>query len=106
MPLIPPIGATPASVAPAPTQAATRGDAAGAAARGDSFSDSVGKALDNLQATQTKADSMAQDAATGRLQNIEDYLITASEAQLATQLTVAVRNRAVEAFNEIMRMQV
>jgi flagellar hook-basal body complex protein FliE len=44
-------------------------------------------------------------AATGDLQSIEDLMISSTETQLATQLTVAVRNRAIESFNEIMRMQ-
>ena len=40
------------------------------------------------------------------LTDVHDYMIASTEAQLATQLTVAVRNKAVDAFNEIMRMQV
>ena len=65
----------------------------------------LAKALDGLQATQTKADDLAVQAATGDLTDVHDYMIAATEASLATELTVAVRNKAVEAFNEIMRMQ-
>jgi flagellar hook-basal body complex protein FliE len=61
--------------------------------------------LDTLQSTQNNADSLAVQAATGNLTDIHSYTIAATEAQLMTDLTVAVRDRAVEAFNEIMRMQ-
>jgi flagellar hook-basal body complex protein FliE len=70
------------------------------------FGNAVSNVLDSLQAGEAKTDDLAQQAATGRLQNVEEYLIAASESQLNMQLTVAVRNKAVEAFNEIMRMQV
>lgn len=72
----------------------------------DGFENAIGDALERLNDQHRYADQLARDAATGRLQNIEDYMIAATEAQLSTQLTVAFRNRAVEAFNEIMRMQV
>jgi flagellar hook-basal body complex protein FliE len=65
----------------------------------------VGKGLDYLQRTQQKSDDYAVRAATGRLTDVHDYMIAATEASLVTELTVAIRNRAVDAFNEIMRMQ-
>jgi flagellar hook-basal body complex protein FliE len=69
------------------------------------FAAKLGGALENLQATQSKADGLAVEAASGTLQDVHEYTIAATEASLATQLTVAVRNKAVEAFTEIMRMQ-
>jgi len=105
MPLIPPVGAgaTAAQWAQPLTPVKSPDETK---AGGADFSSAVGRALDDLQAQHTRTDELARDAATGKLQNIEDYLLTATETQLATQLTVAVRNRAVEAFNEIMRMQI
>jgi flagellar hook-basal body complex protein FliE len=73
---------------------------------GGDFGSVIVNALEGLQATQNHADSLAVKAATGDLNDVHDYMIAAAEASLATEFTVAVRNRAVEAFNEIMRMQV
>jgi flagellar hook-basal body complex protein FliE len=84
--------------------------AAGAAGRAGAasgeFGSSITKALDELDRLHGTADQMANQAATGELESVTDYLVAATEAQLATQVTVAVRNKAVEAFNDIMRMQV
>jgi len=68
------------------------------------FGQTLTHAMDSLSGAQTKADNLAVQAATGDLTNVHDYMIAATEASLATQLTVAVRNKAVEAFNQIMNM--
>ena len=62
--------------------------------------------IDRLEAVQDRADGLAVQAATGSLENIHDYTLAATEASVTTQLTVAVRNKALEAFNDIMRMPV
>jgi flagellar hook-basal body complex protein FliE len=85
------------------TQQATNPATAGS---GESFSSTLASQIDKLASAQGKADSLAVQAATGDLAAIHDYTIASTEAQLMTQLTVAVRNKAVEAFNDIMRMQV
>lgn len=87
----------------APPQAAPTG-ASGAAGAG--FGDLVLDGLDRLDGVQKSADRLAVQAATGELQNVHDYTIAATQAQVSTQVTVALRNKAVEAFTEIMRMQV
>jgi flagellar hook-basal body complex protein FliE len=79
--------------------------AAGAAGT-ESFGQMMTKALDSLQGAQAKADRLAVSAATGDLTNVHDYMIASTEASLATELTVAVRNKAVDSFNQIMNMGV
>ena len=97
---IPAIGGVPGAFPTANRVAASDGaDTSG-------FASSIGQALEELDQLHGTADTMAADAATGELESVTDYLVAATEAQLATQVTVAVRNRAVEAFNDIMRMQV
>jgi flagellar hook-basal body complex protein FliE len=73
---------------------------------GTDFASLLSGGLDKLQGLQSRSDDLAVKAATGDLTNVHDYMIASNEAQLATQLTTAVRNKAVDAFNEIMRMQV
>ena len=89
---------------PATVSAATK--VAGAESSTGSFGNIINSALQGVEKAQAKSDSMATKAATGDLNDIHDYMIASTEASLATQLTVAVRNKAVEAFNDIMRMQI
>ena len=79
--------------------------AAAPAASGGDFASQLSASLQNLQAMQTNTDNLAVQAATGQLADVHDYIIAATEANLTTQLAVQVRNKAVDAFNEIMRMQ-
>ncbi|MER7283785.1 flagellar hook-basal body complex protein FliE [Dactylosporangium sp. NPDC000244] len=82
----------------------TSGSSADPAA-GMQFGNMVAQGLQKLQDVQNTADNLAVEAATGRLTDVHDYIIAATQASLATSLTVAVRNKALDAFNEIMRMQ-
>lgn len=77
--------------------------AAPAASSGTSF-DSVLSGVDQLQQLQSTADGLAVQAVTGQLDDVHDYTIAAAQASLAVELTAAIRNKAVDAFNEIMRM--
>ncbi len=80
--------------------------AGGSGAGGAEFGDMLSQGLQNLEGLHDRADQLAVQAATGDLQSLHDYTITATEASVATQLTTAVRNKAVEAFQEIMRMSI
>jgi len=101
---ISPVGAVAPSFVPMPVSV-DAGAGASSGASGADFASQLGKGLDNLQALQNKADDLAVQAATGSLSDVHDYMIASTEASMATQLTVAVRNKAIDAFNEIMRMQ-
>jgi len=52
------------------------------------------------------ADKMATSVATGKSENLHEAMLAASTAELTFNLMVQVRNRALEAYQEVMRMPV
>ncbi|PZE84031.1 flagellar hook-basal body complex protein FliE [Curtobacterium sp. MCBD17_032] len=72
---------------------------------GDGFAASLGSAVDGLQQLQSDSKTLALKAVTGNLEDIHDATIASTRAQVTLELVAAVRNKGVDAFNEIMRMQ-
>jgi len=70
------------------------------------FAKVLASSVDKVQAMASKTDALAVQAATGDLRDVHDYTIASTESGLATEMLVAVRNKAVDAFNEIMKMPI
>jgi flagellar hook-basal body complex protein FliE len=74
----------------------------GSSSFGGILSDKVG-ALNDLQ---NQAADQSQALATGQATDVASVVTTVEQAALAMQLAVQVRNKAVDAYQELMRMQV
>ena len=72
---------------------------------GSSFGTALSGAIDNLQQLQGTSNALAIQAVTGDLNDIHTATIASTRAQVTMELVAAVRNKGVDAFNEIMRMQ-
>jgi flagellar hook-basal body complex protein FliE len=96
------VGALPGAGA---ASAARTAGATSTAASGAVFGTTIATSIDQLQAAQSNANALGVKAVTGDLNDIHDYTIAASQAATSLELTAALRNKAVEAFTEIIRMQ-
>ncbi|WP_075619435.1 flagellar hook-basal body complex protein FliE [Paenisporosarcina indica] len=61
--------------------------------------------LEEVQAAQNQSDKLTSELVTGEVQDIHEVMIASQKASLSLQLTVQVRNKVVEAYQEVMRMQ-
>lgn len=76
-------------------------------AGGTDFAQQLMDVLGEVNGAQTKASSLQTDLATGRRPvEVHDVMIAMEKASTAMQLTLAVRNKVLEAYQEISRMQV
>jgi flagellar hook-basal body complex protein FliE len=101
---IPAVSAISAGIAPVTPTAYLSAPSGVAGASATGFASALGS-VDQLQQMQSTTDALAVKAVTGSLTDVHDYTIAAAESKLTLELTAAVRNKAVDAFNEIMRMQ-
>ncbi|MFK7872954.1 MAG: flagellar hook-basal body complex protein FliE [Oligoflexales bacterium] len=71
-----------------------------------SFSETLKEAVNSVDESQKNADQMASHIASGKTENIHETMLALSQAELSFNLMVQVRNRALEAYQEVMRMPV
>lgn len=71
-----------------------------------SFADTLKDAVGEVNQLQKTSDKKMQDLATGRTDNVADVMISAEKADIALRVMVQVRNKIIDAYNEIMKMQV
>jgi flagellar hook-basal body complex protein FliE len=73
---------------------------------GTSFMDHLKGSLAEVNEMQKRADSMAMDLSSGKSENLHETMLATTQAELTFNLMVQLRNRALEAYQEVMRMPV
>ncbi|PLX32589.1 MAG: flagellar hook-basal body complex protein FliE [Clostridiales bacterium] len=64
------------------------------------------KQLEDVNELQIQSEKASEALALGDLDNIHEVMIKTEEAKLALEMTVQIRNKVVEAYQEIMKMQI
>lgn len=72
----------------------------------EKFADILKQSLNNVNDMQVKSDKMTQLMATGQVEDLHEVMVVAQKANITLQTTVEVRNKVIEAYQEIMRMQI
>lgn len=83
-----------------PSEPALSGDSA------TTFSDLLRKSVEKVNEHQVQADTAVKELLAGRNKNIHETMLSLERADSSLKLMMQVRNKVLEAYKEIMRMQV
>ena len=73
---------------------------------GKSFADVLTSAFDTVAQTDTADKASALQLLAGQSDDLSGLLLDAQKAELSLNLALQIRNKVIDAYNEIMRMQV
>jgi flagellar hook-basal body complex protein FliE len=74
--------------------------------KGLNFAEIFNNAMNSVNQLQIESKELTDELATGRTDNIHEVLIAGEKADIALQLTIQIRNKILDAYTEIMRMQI
>lgn len=75
-------------------------------AGGPSFKDVLADAVTEVQQLQTDADTAIKQLVSGEVKDVTEAMVAIEKADVSFQTMMAVRNKIVAAYEEVMRMQV
>lgn len=73
---------------------------------GNDFASTLSNALEQYNEYNAESDTANLELLSGNTDDLSDVLIAAKKSEIALNLTVQIRNKAVDAYKEIMNMQV
>ncbi len=73
---------------------------------GKTFSDVLRKSVETVNQDQVEANKAIGELVAGRTKNIHETMLTIERADTSLKLMMQVRNKILDAYREIMRMQV
>lgn len=73
--------------------------------QGNSFAATLEESLTKVNDMQTEKSAMVRSFASGETQNVHELMITLQKAGLAVNMTTAVRNKVLDAYRELTRLQ-
>lgn len=71
-----------------------------------SFKDLLDSAVNDVNDTQIQGYNSMRDIATGKVANLQEAVQRIEEAELSLKLGLEVKNKAINAYREVMRMQI
>lgn len=72
----------------------------------ESFADMMQDAIKSVDQAQKTSDQNVENVMMGKTDNIHDVMISMEKAQLSFQLMTEIRNKAVDTYKELSRMQI
>ena len=72
----------------------------------NSFGEVLSQALNDVNKQQLDSNQAAADLSTGKISDVSEVVIASEKASLSLQLTMQVRNKVLEAYQQVMQMQV
>ncbi len=69
------------------------------------FSQTLNNSLKSVNDLQSQKATMIDQFASGEKQNVHELMISLQKASLAMEMTTAVRNKALEGYKELVKMQ-
>jgi flagellar hook-basal body complex protein FliE len=96
---------SPIAAAAAYRASASPGTQSAGASGGASFGDVLTQAVQDATGTMHAADAATESAVNGS-GNVTDVVLAVARAELALQTTVAIRDRVVQAYQDVMRMPI
>ncbi|MCK6467225.1 MAG: flagellar hook-basal body complex protein FliE [Candidatus Brocadia sinica] len=73
--------------------------------QGPSFQKTLSGFINEVNDLQTKANASIENLATGKVENVHEVMIAMAKAEVSFKFMMEARNKLVETYKEVMRMQ-